>query len=273
MTGLHKRILALAALAALLAAALFFPEQVHQAAGGVFRDAVAPFLSMVNDARSAVVMLLGGTAAVFQENTEMAREMGVMSNELRALRIQALENAELREQSGFARRSPLEFIPCEAVARDLAGWWRTVRVDKGALHGARVNLPVVSSDGLAGKITTVSGHTAEVLLISDPAWKASARLAGKPGSFGVISGAAAPPGETPVLRLTFVDKNIPVLHGDEVETSGLGPGYPPGLIIGRVKNVFMDSSGLFQHADVTPAAAVNDLKFLYIVRMPDADGH
>lgn len=271
MRRTHKRILAAASLAALLAAALFFPEQAHQAAGGAFRDAVVPFISFLDDARGAAVSFFGGMAALIRENNDLVRETGELRNELRFLRMQARENMELRGQIGFARRSRLDLIPCEAVARDLAGWWRSVRVDKGALHGARVNQPVVSADGLVGKITSVSGRTAEVLLVCDPGWKASARLAGKSGSFGVIAGMPARRGEAPVLRLTFLDKNIPVLRGDEVETSGLGPGYPPGLFVGRVRNVYTDTSGLFQYADVAPAAALDDLKFLYIVRMPGED--
>jgi len=69
----------------------------------------------------------------------------------------------------------------------------------------------------------------------------------------------------PLCRMDFIVKEADLLPGDEVVTSGLGGVYPAGLLIGYVEKAYLDRSGLYQYADIVPAADLRSLEFVFIV--------
>jgi rod shape-determining protein MreC len=190
--------------------------------------------------------------------------------EVRSLKDLEQENQRLREQMAFAQRDRRHLIPCEVIGRDSEGWWQTLRLNKGLAEGLTTNLAVVSVGGLVGKVISASTHSADVLLISDPACRVSAQVL-RTGSFGVVSG-RGPSWKGQVLsRMEFINKNTPILAGDEVVTSGLGGIFPKGLLIGYVDKVYLDRSGLYQHADVITRADLGSLQYVFVLR-GGADG-
>ena len=66
-------------------------------------------------------------------------------------------------------------------------------------------------------------------------------------------------------RMDYVEKDRKILQGDEVVTSGLGGVFPEGLLLGHVVKADMDPSGLYQLADVMPAAEMEELKYVFVV--------
>jgi cell shape-determining protein MreC len=72
-------------------------------------------------------------------------------------------------------------------------------------------MAVITMDGLVGKTVAVSARTADVLLISDPACKLSARVS-RAGAFGVIAGAGVGSRGQVVCRMSFIDKTKPILR-------------------------------------------------------------
>ena len=78
-------------------------------------------------------------------------------------------------------------IPADVVSRNISGWWNTVRIGKGARKGIEEGRAVISPDGLVGKTTEVSPFTTEVLLLSDPACRVSAKIK-RVDAFGQLAG-------------------------------------------------------------------------------------
>ena len=66
--------------------------------------------------------------------------------------------------------------------------------------------------------------------------------------------------------MEFINKDKPVLPGDEVVTSGLGGIFPKGLLIGYVDSVSIDRSGLYQQAHIIPKAEVGGLYYVFVVK-------
>ena len=164
-------------------------------------------------------------------------------------------------------------IPCDAVSRNISGWWSSVRIGKGTVDGIDGNRAVISPDGLVGKTVEVSKHTAEVLLVSDPACRVSAKIA-RINSFGLVRGAGANLKGHPKARMDFLNKDALVRVGDEVVTSGLsgaGGVFPKGVHIGYIENVHKDDSGLFQYAEIAPRATVGLLDYVFVVSDASAE--
>ena len=55
------------------------------------------------------------------------------------------------------------------IARDPETWWRSVWIDLGGrTPGMRTNLPVLTAEGLAGKVVSVGETRSRVMLLGDP---------------------------------------------------------------------------------------------------------
>jgi rod shape-determining protein MreC len=199
----------------------------------------------------------------------MAAELLRLRNQLREMKTIEQENIQLRNQLGYLQRVDRRLLPCEVIGRDVSGWWQTVRLGKGVADGVEPDRAVVTANGLVGRTIDVSVRTADVLLISDPTCKVSARIT-RTGAFGVVRGNGVAWDGRASCRMDFINKNLSVRPGDEVVTSGLGGVFPKGLLIGYVETVQRDSSGLYQQAQILPKASLGMLTYVFVVSEEDA---
>ena len=240
-------------------------------------DQASPFQNVM----SLMVGRVGGffhhvtrSGEAARERDEQIVEIAELRDRLRRLERLELENQSLRRQLGFAILSPRKLLLCEVVARgDLSGWWQLIRLNKGRRDGIREGMAVMTVDGLAGRIASVSERTCDLLLITDHNCRVSCTMP-TTGSFGVLRGKGVSlRGDTTLELLASVNpcqldyvpigERIPI-HAI-VHTSGLGGVFPAGIPVGRVTGVELDESGLYQRALVEPIAAVDRLRYLFVV--------
>ena len=264
------------AIAVVIVAVLNLPPFLERKVKSVAREVVAPMQQTVSvfGARlkeaASVIRGLGGMAA---ENREMSKELTRLRNEIRLARGLADENQRLREALNLKRNHPDELLPCEVIARDVSGWWRTVRVGRGNEQNIEERDTVITANGLVGKVVAASRNTADVLLVSDPTCRVSVRI-DRVGCSGVLHGRRALRKGRALCRMDFINKDAEVRVGDEVATSGLGGLFPKGLLVGRVSKIYKGPSGLYQYADVVPSVDLSNLSLLFAVgarRLPAGD--
>jgi rod shape-determining protein MreC len=181
---------------------------------------------------------------------------------------------ELRKQLGFMKLSKRKMILCEVIARDeISGWWQVVTLNKGLINGIEEGKAAVTVDGVIGKTIQVSRQTCDVLLITDPNCRVACKFS-RTGTFGIVRGGGVPVRQTSSLemlylpsscRMDYISREDDIWIKDEVVTSGLGGVFPEGLLVGHVEKVDIDPSGLYQRADVTPAADIGKLRYVFIV--------
>ena len=254
----------------LLVVAFVLPSSLSLKGKGAVRGVVAPaergtsgFGQRLSEAASAI----RGMGGAVEEKRELSHELVRIQAELNKLRDVEDENLRLRRALEFRRQQPRPMIPCDVVSRNISGWWSSVRIGKGTGDGIRKNHAVISPDGLVGKTIEVSKHTAEVLLLCDPACRVSARIE-RANTFGLVRGGGVNLRGHPVARMDFIDKDTEVHVGDEVVTSGLsgeGGVSPKGVHIGYIVKVHRDDSGLFQYAEIAPSATVSLLDYVFVV--------
>lgn len=259
-----KRIVAITALiGAVILALVFMPESMADRMNASFRDAFSPFLSFAADSSFFLKTMFRSAEHVAGDNRKLESDLGQMRLEMDRLAAIEAENRELRQQLGLLARRSERLVAAEVIGRDLNTWWRTIRINKGAADGVARNLPVMSAEGLIGRVVEVSGFTSDVLLMLDPDCRVSARLA-RLDAFGVVEGGGLARNDM-ACRMTYIGKDLEVRVGDEVFTSGLSGVFPAGLRVGRVSNVSIDRSGLFQYAEILPAADIERLRIVYVV--------
>ncbi len=191
---------------------------------------------------------------------------------LAALNELIRENSELREDA--ARVAKLERLlkfpvpprwraeAARVIGQRLgpAGILETVLVDRGGEHGLAQDAPVVTPDGVAGRVLRVSRHFSTVLLIEDP----SSRIAvvgRQHRAIAILAGQG--PGEP--LELLYVPVSATLSVGEILVTSGLDGIFPRGIPVARVTKVEKPEVSLFQAAAAEPlleARALEDVLLL-----------
>src|SRR5918996_728534 len=175
------------------------------------------------------------------------------------------ENAELRRLFGLSERHGFTLMGATVTAEAPGNFEWAVIIDKGAVDGVTVDMPVINADGLVGRVVDVYPGSAKVMLILDPDSAVSVRLSAS-GDRGVLQGQREEP-----LVFRLIDAETEVQPGEAVETSGysleegLGGGYPPSIQVGVVDSVEPDPSNLTLEVRVRPRVDLSRLSTVGVI--------
>jgi len=176
------------------------------------------------------------------------------------LQNQVADTQALAALVKFSRTTPENaYTAASVIGRDPSPFLRYLIIDKGSNDGLRRGMPVVTDQGLVGRVDAVIGSAARVQLITDPGSAVNIRLE-KAGKEAVLTGSVS--GD---LSLDLVPQDVALEAGDVVLTSGLGGGYPTDLIVGQILSVRKRDADLFQQAFVQPVVDFSQLKIVLII--------
>jgi rod shape-determining protein MreC len=198
-------------------------------------------------------------------------ENGRLKSELRTLRAnqiaQVNAQAELKRlqallQYEHAPTFPGDFsmVNAQVISGPAGPFQQTALIAAGSNQGIRINDPVVNADGLVGTINEVGPTSAQVKLVTDPSFAASAvDLA--TGAKGLVHQAS---GSIGTLLLDDVTKDRVVRTGDSIVTSGWQRGslssiFPPGISLGVVTSQSQTDIDIYKQIEVAPSVDVNGL--------------
>lgn len=224
-----------------------------------------PLFGLANSADQAA----NKAGDVITTRSELLKQNDSLRNEIKELRLQliqaqdtARENARLRQNLGWKETHPWKGKLAKVVLRDPSNWWKTVQIDKGRLDGITNNLPVMTTEGLVGRISAVGPATSTVVLIGDRDCKVAAKI-NQTGDTGVIG--ATDLADNSLVTLGFVNKNAKLTPGDDVTTSGEGGFFPAGIPIGKIVDSRQVDSGLSSEARVKLAVNPSSLDEVWVL--------
>jgi rod shape-determining protein MreC len=200
------------------------------------------------------------TARLRQENADLEAEVSRLQAQVIELQQQLTETSILSALVDFARANPENRYQAAAViGYDTSPFLRYVLINRGSDDGLRRGMPVVTQQGLVGRIEAVTAGAARVQLITDPASTVNVSL--EPSqSPAVLSGQI-----TGDLLLDMIPQETNVQTGDLVLTSGLGGGYPPNILIGQVSGVRSRAQDLFQRATIQSVVDFSQLDIVLVI--------
>jgi rod shape-determining protein MreC len=189
------------------------------------------------------------------------KEMEATNQTLRGLEA---ENNRLRNALGYRERAVFKLLPARIVSRDASSWYNEVVIDRGALDGLKEDgdQAVLTEEGLVGKTTVVSDHTATVVLISDEACRVAATVEGT-REHGIVRGERASNESTPSIGLNFLSKQANLKTGSNIYTAGATEVFPAGILIGQVREFL--ARQLDGHATIVPAVDLSTLEDVFVV--------
>ena len=204
------------------------------------------------------------------ENKRLKRELARARTDLAASQTAQRENEILRAMVSLPKRvgfpQGTNPVTARVIARSPTDWYSTIQLDKGSSDGIGRNQPVITGDGLIGKITSVTSGTATVTLITDGSSSVSAEVM-PVGADGILRPAVGDPND---LQLDFVRKGRLIRKGLTVVTSGFRSGaleslYPRGVPIGVVKSVNPNEIETYQRVHVRPFADFHRLDYVQVL--------
>ena len=143
-----------------------------------------------------------------------------------------------------------EKIGARVIGKDTSNWFNTFTIDKGSDDGLAVDMNVISGGGLVGIITDVGKNYATVRTIIDDESSVSVSFASTSDT-GIASGDLQL-NEKGLMNLTGVLKDATVSEGDMVVTSQISDKFLPGILVGFIEEVSLDSNQLNQSGTITP---------------------
>jgi rod shape-determining protein MreC len=199
-----------------------------------------------------------------QRNAELEQVNSNLLVENFELREVQRENELMREMLAFAQTRPgLDLrgaqIVAQVIGQESNNFLGYIMLDLGQSHGIEVGYPVVTDQGLVGRISEVNDNTSKVLLISDPSSAVNAIMQSSRLN-GVVRG--APGGD---LLMDYIQQGQTFKEGEIVLTSGLGGRFPKGIPIGQVIEIRQRDIDVFQQAVIRPTVDLSRLELVMVV--------
>jgi rod shape-determining protein MreC len=189
------------------------------------------------------------------ENSHLRKEV----DELRARNIELQtaqqQNAELKKQLRYvdSPQFPQDYtaVNTRIIARAPSEFEQQVEIAAGSDQGISVDTPVVTQDGLVGRVTDVGPNFAHVQLITDSESAVQARDL-QTGAIGLIRH-----GQGQAMILDRITKDQNVNSGDTIITAGTRSKqypslYPGGIMIGQVLAVGQTDTAYYKQIQVQP---------------------
>lgn len=176
------------------------------------------------------------------------------------------EADRLRDLLGLARRRA-DFVmeAATVVMRASSTWQSTLTLNKGGAQGVAAGDCVVDQYGnLVGVVREADWNSCLVSSVIDAELELGARLA-RTDDEAVLEGDFSLMLEGR-LKLSYLPEHTELIAGDQIVTSGVGLRYPPGLVVGAIRSVHTEADGLSRYAIVEPSAALDEIKYVYVIK-------
>ncbi len=210
---------------------------------------------------------LADSALPRRELLKQLADLRAENQQLKSQQIQstavAFENNQLRTMLGWQKTVPWKLKLANVVMRDPANWWRTVQIDAGSRDGIQTNMPVLTSEGLIGRVSVVNYLNSQVVLIGDRDCRVSAIVDNATRDTGILS--LIDPVDNSLVRLSYLTSGANLKAGQNVFTSGLGGVFPKGIPIGKIFDAQQVEFGLATEARVKLSAHLGSLEQVWVL--------
>ena len=221
-------------------------DRARGAVTAVFRpvqDGVATLVRPLTDAAGGVTDIF----SVRAQNQQLRAQIETLQVRDRSTTDLERENAELRQLLEIGERTELQTVTASVVGFGASQFEWTVTLNVGTSDGIDRNMPVISGDGLVGRVLDVTPNASTVLLTIDPNFAVSVRTA-EDGEIGVLAGRGGDP-----MAFTPNDPQVAIEAGSELVTSSYDAGlYPAGIPVGLVAETSEPTRALQRELAVRP---------------------
>ena len=203
-------------------------------ARGAAKATLAPLeqgMTLVSTGFDRATSAFGDISSLRSENQRLAAENQALRLQVAELSAAGQDNQALRQALDFQRSFGHHMVAAQVIGRGPDGFSRTIEIDRGSGDGLRVGMIVASGAGLVGRVMDTGPHVAIVQTLADAQSRVNVFLS-KSGLQGTVVGG------TDALQVQIEHRlGVVAADGEWAITSGVGGGYPRGLVVGEVASV------------------------------------
>lgn len=195
-----------------------------------------------------------------EKENEFLREKNIeLSNEVSALREAKLENIRLMKMLGLKEKNISGVIIAKIVNKSLVQARNTITLNVGESDSVKINMPVITDDGLVGRIVSTSGSYSIAQILYNRNLRISVKVQ-RSRVDGILNYDGA--GN---LVMTNVPKSADIKIGDVIITSEYSNYFPAGITVGIV-----DEEGnldnLFKKILIKPFVSFSSLEEVFVLK-------
>ncbi len=201
---------------------------------------------------------------VYEENENLREEIRRLNENQVELEKYRNENESLKEFLEVKEENPdHQYVAAAVVGREPNSRFYAFTIDKGSLDGVEPLDPVITADGLVGRVSEVGLTFSKVTTILDPSVNVGCYNV-RTRDMGTVSGdiAAAQEG---LCKMELVDRASSSARDDIILTAGSTGLFPKDLIIGKITNIGSESHGKSFYGEIRPAADIQNVKDVLVI--------
>lgn len=209
----------------------------------IFRNAVGVALTPLQKLFNYATESVDGFVAYFYKFDELARENEELKKQVSDLQNQIYDASELEKMYEWMTdfievkipHTDYKFLAATVTGHESGNYSRVLNLDVGSSSGVRLNMPVITSEGIVGRVTEVGLNWSKVTTVVEANASVGAYVE-RTNAAGVCVGRfdLASKG---LCELSYLPADSDVKVGDRILSTGFGSVYPRGLVIGYVESV------------------------------------
>lgn len=161
-------------------------------------------------------------------------------NQLRRLYADITRDTTVVERAELEFLGRYELIPAKVVSNSIDRTDNLMTIDRGRKDGVEVDMGVACGNGVVGVVYLVSDHYSVVMPVLNYHSRISCSIRHR-GYFGYLKWSG---GDASIAYVEDVPRHAKFKRGDWVETSGYSSIFPPGVLVGKIVEVYNSRDGL-----------------------------
>lgn len=195
-----------------------------------------------------------------QRENEVLRKLNVtLLDDVSRLREAKLENARLRELLALKEKIKYKFVASDVIGKTLHLQRNTITLNVGRNSGVNVDMPVISEQGIVGRVVAVSSNYSIAQLLLNKDFRTSVKI-----QRSRVDGILAWDGSDK-LMIKNVSKKQDVKVGDAAITSEYSKIFPPDIKVGIIISVDENPVTLFKDILIEPSVDFTRLEQVFVI--------
>lgn len=202
---------------------------------------------------------------LLEENVRLQQQLDEVLLENTRLQQEKSELSRLRELYLLdSQYDEYHKVGARIIARDSGNWYSVFTIDKGADDGLQIDMNVIASGGLVGRISEVGPNWARVTSVISDNSNVSAMTLNSSDTMTVTGDLKTM--HDGVIRFSqLIDSQNGVAVGDKVVTSHISDKYLPNILIGTIHTINRDSNNLTKSGYLIPAVDFEHLEEVLVI--------
>ncbi len=226
---------------------------------------VEKFFTGIGDKIGSGFSYFGDVKDLKDENKKLKAQIDKLQKDTADLERFKQENVNLRETLNLKNQlDQYNSIGGNIIAKDPGSWFNTFTIDVGSKDGVQNGYPVIANGGLIGSVIETGIYSSKVISIIDMDSSVSGMLTKSLKTVRIKGDIALK--DKGLCRMDYIEPDVDISVGDNIETSGEGGKFPKGILIGKIKEIPQTNNEFTRYAIIEPSVDFKKLHEVIVLK-------